>query len=94
MGQDEFRQLQQKRRNWVEANRENNFEQGINHLLIALYPDKAHFIYELLQNAEDAQATEIAFCLTSEKLSTCFKSPPPRLSVQVGQASDLSWQCE
>ncbi|MCF7987680.1 MAG: hypothetical protein K9L60_08950 [Methylovulum sp.] len=68
MGQDEFRQLQQKRRNWVEANRENNFEQGINHLLIALYPDKAHFIYELLQNAEDAQATEIAFCLTSEKL--------------------------
>jgi hypothetical protein len=68
MGQDEFKQLQQKRRNWVEANRENNFEQGINHLLIALYPDKAHFIYELLQNAEDAQATEITFFLTSEKL--------------------------
>lgn len=25
------------------------------------YPDEAHFIYELLQNAEDAGATEVAF---------------------------------
>ncbi len=41
---------------------------GIRQLLTELYPDNAHFIYELLQNAEDAQATEIAFCLTSEKL--------------------------
>ena len=35
------------------------------------YPDKAHFIYELLQNAEDADATEVTFhlsrtCLTVE----------------------------
>lgn len=28
------------------------------------YPDEAHFIYELLQNAEDADATEVAFELT------------------------------
>lgn len=28
------------------------------------YPDEAHFIYELLQNAEDAGATEVAFELT------------------------------
>jgi hypothetical protein len=28
------------------------------------YPDKAHFIYELLQNAEDAGATEVHFELT------------------------------
>lgn len=41
---------------------------GIRHLLTELYPDNAHFIYELLQNAEDAQATEITFSLTSEKL--------------------------
>lgn len=27
------------------------------------YPDEAHFVYELLQNAEDAQATEVAFRL-------------------------------
>ncbi|MBE0472183.1 MAG: hypothetical protein IBX55_22080 [Methyloprofundus sp.] len=30
------------------------------------YPDKAHFIYELLQNAEDAEATEATFTLTQE----------------------------
>lgn len=29
------------------------------------YPDEAHFIYELLQNAEDAGATEVAFELTT-----------------------------
>ncbi|MBO0721108.1 MAG: hypothetical protein J2P41_09810, partial [Blastocatellia bacterium] len=28
------------------------------------YPDQAHFIFELLQNAEDAEATEAAFMLT------------------------------
>ncbi|MBX9936176.1 MAG: hypothetical protein K2Y10_06245 [Burkholderiaceae bacterium] len=28
------------------------------------YPDQAHFIYELLQNAEDAGATEVSFELT------------------------------
>ena len=32
------------------------------------YPDKAHFIYELLQNAEDAEATEVNFRLTSTRL--------------------------
>lgn len=30
------------------------------------YPDQAHFVFELLQNAEDAQATEVVFSL-SEK---------------------------
>ncbi|MDE0678777.1 MAG: hypothetical protein OXI11_00940 [Gammaproteobacteria bacterium] len=28
------------------------------------YPDKAHFIYELLQNAEDAEATDVTFHLS------------------------------
>lgn len=30
------------------------------------YPDKAHFVFELLQNAEDAGATEVTFTLTRE----------------------------
>jgi hypothetical protein len=30
------------------------------------YPDQAHFIFELLQNAEDAKATEVLFCLSRE----------------------------
>lgn len=37
---------------------------GIRRIVEDLYPDRAHFIYELLQNAEDAEATEAAFRLT------------------------------
>ena len=32
------------------------------------YPDKAHFIYELLQNAEDTGASEVRFLLSGESL--------------------------
>ena len=59
-------ELRQKRMKWVEANRENNFEDGIKRLLTDLYPDNAHFIFELLQNAEDAQATEVRFILQED----------------------------
>lgn len=34
---------------------------GIKSLVSEIYPDEAHFIYELLQNAEDAGATEVFF---------------------------------
>ena len=37
---------------------------GIRRIVEDLYPDRAHFIYELLQNAEDAEATEAAFRVT------------------------------
>ena len=30
------------------------------------YPDQAHFVFELLQNAEDTGATEVSFTLTEE----------------------------
>lgn len=46
----------------VEAHKKKRgFEEGIRHLLSELYPDNAHFIYELLQNAEDAKATVVEF---------------------------------
>lgn len=61
----ELQALRQKRLNWVTSNRENGFDEGINRLLTELYPDNAHFIYELLQNAEDPQATAVQFKLTS-----------------------------
>ena len=61
-------QLTEKRKRWVEANRENGFEDGIKRLLTELYPDNAHFIYELLQNAEDTQATEVCFTLNNNEL--------------------------
>ncbi|GGJ52687.1 hypothetical protein CDQ92_15125 [Sphingopyxis bauzanensis] len=41
---------------------------GIRKIVEDLYPDSAHFIYELLQNAEDRDATEVKFILTPDKL--------------------------
>ena len=61
-------QLAEKRKRWVEANRENDFEDGIKNLLTDLYPDNAHFTYELLQNAEDAGASEVQFILNTDGL--------------------------
>lgn len=64
----DFQALTARRQKWVEANRENNFEEGIKRLLTELYPDNAHFIYELLQNAEDTGATECRFELSKDCL--------------------------
>lgn len=61
-------ELRKKRLKWVEANRENGFDDGIKRLLTDLYPDNAHFIYELLQNAEDARATEVRFTLREDRV--------------------------
>ena len=65
---DEFQQLTIKRSKWVEANQENGFDEGIKRLLTDLYPDNAHFIYELLQNAEDAGASSVKFILNDDRL--------------------------
>ncbi len=70
-------ELREKRKKWVEANKENNFEEGIKHLLTDLYPDDAHFIYELLQNAEDAGASEVRFLLNKD--SAVFEHNGDRL---------------
>lgn len=66
---DGFADLQSKRRRYVESARENDFEEGLRSLLAELYPDNAHFIYELLQNAEDAQATVVKFDLSDHALT-------------------------
>lgn len=39
------------------------------------YPDKAHFIYELLQNAEDAEATEASFELNPDGCALVHNGP-------------------
>ena len=41
---------------------------GIKQSVVDMYNQKAHFIYELLQNADDAQACEVTFELYSKKL--------------------------
>lgn len=42
---------------------------GIRRTVEELYPDSAHFIYELLQNAEDTGASEVVFVLNKKALS-------------------------
>lgn len=41
---------------------------GIKQSVVDMYNQKAHFIYELLQNADDAQASEVMFELCPKKL--------------------------
>ncbi len=68
--------LRQEGINWVNANRSKRFS-GVMKLFTEFYPDKTHFIYELLQNAEDARdkskpgscgASVVQFTLNMESL--------------------------
>lgn len=43
---------------------------------VAMYAESAHFIYELLQNADDAEATEISFHLEAEQLTVEHNGKP------------------
>lgn len=60
--------LIERRKRWIAINQENGFEEGIKNLLTDLYPDSAHFVFELLQNAEDAKATVAIFRLLNNSL--------------------------
>lgn len=63
-----FEELAPLRRSGVDALRANGWETGFRKLLADLYPDRAHFIYELLQNAEDAGAETVEFELRRDGL--------------------------
>lgn len=58
--------LRGKRERWVAANHENNFDRGIWNATVEKYADPTHFVFELLQNAEDADATWARFELARE----------------------------
>jgi hypothetical protein len=65
---------------------------GIRKLVEQLYPDRAHFIYELLQNAEDTGATEASFllqktCLTFEHNGRPFNEEDVRRITDIGQSA-------
>ncbi len=62
-------ELIKNRKELIEVLGKNNFTEGIHSLLSDLYPDTAHFIYELLQNAEDMNATVVRFILSNEGVS-------------------------
>ena len=61
---DELRDRRRKFLDGLEANRE-DIKLDI---FKDFYPDKAHFIYELLQNAEDTRASEVSFLLSEQSL--------------------------
>ena len=66
--QQELDQLKQKREEYVRISKENNMYEGTKKILTDMYPDTAHFIYELLQNAEDMHATRVKFALHHDRL--------------------------
>ena len=84
--QQELDQLKQKREEYVRISKENNMYEGTKKILTDMYPDTAHFIYELLQNAEDMHASRVKFKLSKDKLvlyhnvtKTSPKSPLPAI---------------
>jgi len=63
----EFQRLVERRRKFIEGLDANRGEINLD-IFEDFYPDRAHFVYELLQNAEDAGATEVEFTLTPQML--------------------------
>ena len=63
-----FEDIAKDNRDFVDAARRSGKDEGLRALLAELYPDNAHFIYELLQNAEDAGAREVSFDLRADGL--------------------------
>ncbi|MBQ3301872.1 MAG: hypothetical protein IJH04_07005 [Eggerthellaceae bacterium] len=61
-----LKQLIDDRRQMLDVLQRNGSAAGIQRLLTDLYPDSAHFVYELLQNAEDAGATKVEFILNGK----------------------------
>lgn len=66
MSDNNFKGLVKKRKDWVRSSKENNFD--FDSILSGLYNDPSHFIYEILQNAEDAGASSISFNLFTDHL--------------------------
>lgn len=62
----EFEKLVERRKNWLKADLENGFNTF--QIIANLYSEPTHFVYEILQNAEDAGATNVKFCLYFDKL--------------------------
>ena len=61
-------QLSEKRKKLRQQLIDNEAMDGFKELLTVLYSDKVHFIYELLQNAEDVGASKVQFILSADRL--------------------------
>lgn len=65
--QDLFDQLHYKREEQARVLSDDSMS-GVWKSIIDKYPDSAHFIYELLQNADDVEATEVTIILDKKEL--------------------------
>jgi len=61
MANKELERLIEKRKDWVRSSKENKFD--FDSILAGSYDDPSHFIYEILQNAEDEGAKKVEFKL-------------------------------
>lgn len=66
MANEEFERLIKNRKDWVRSSKENKFD--FDSILAGLYNDPSHFIYEILQNAEDVGAKKVRFELFEDRL--------------------------
>ena len=73
---DWFTELYNSRKSFIEISRENDFEHGIWQSTVDKYAEPDHFIYELLQNAEDQEATEVTFDLRKDSLVFSHNGAP------------------
>lgn len=64
----QFEELIRKRKEWLKSSQDNKFD--FDSILSGLYNDPSHFIYEILQNAEDkhVDAKKIKFVLSEDRL--------------------------
>ena len=65
---DWFEELRTKWQRWVDANRENAFDRGIWNATVEKYADPAHFLFELMQNAEDEGATQAELVISEDAI--------------------------
>ncbi len=68
-----FRELQESSKGLIQSRQ----FPGLKTLLSQFYPDKNHFIYELLQNAEDAGASSVRFEVFPDKLIFAHNGTEP-----------------
>src|SRR3990172_9686240 len=66
MANKDFEKLIERRKDWVRSSKENKFD--FDSILAGLYNDPSHFIYEILQNAEDEEAKEVRFEIFDDRL--------------------------